>query len=49
LKKYDIDTVAPANQLVQLYTKQKEDRTVDESKTIEATVTKVKKDVEFLN
>jgi len=49
LKKYGIDAVAAANQLVELYTQQKEDGTVDESKTIEATVTKVKKDVEFLN
>lgn len=49
LKKYGIDAVASANQLVELYTQQKEDGTVDESKTIEASVTKVKKDVEFLN
>lgn len=47
LKKFGIDAVAEANQLVDLYTQQKNDGQ-DETFEIKTLTTKIKKDVEFL-
>lgn len=48
LKKYGIDAVAEANQLVDLYTQQQKDG-ADETFDVKTLTTKVTKDVEFLN
>ncbi len=49
LKKYGIDAVAEANQLVELYTQQKADGADETFDVKTLSTTKVTKDVEFLN
>lgn len=49
LKKYGIDAVSEANQLTELFTQQKSDGAEDEFDVNITPITKVKKDVEFLN